>query len=159
MTTITRCITTPSRKKLVYSTWRYSRGTSLTYGYLINPKKIRSLSLSKTHLKNAASILKLDTLWKKSFRSFIAKNFRAVGQRAAKLLAFKVGVLKKKSASSAIPPVLCAIAFGPGSMPGLLKSFSKFDSWQLWSPLTYRPQIFSIEGSKPVLNFLKSSID
>ena len=55
---------------------------------------------------------------------------------AAKLLAFKFGVLKKKSAASAIPPKLCAITFGPGSIPGEVESFSKFDSWQLGSPLT-----------------------
>ena len=39
-------------------------------------------------------------------------NMGSVGQRATKLLAIKVGVLKKKSASSAIPAKLCAIAFG-----------------------------------------------
>ena len=33
----------------------------------------------------------------KRFRSFIAKNLGAVDQRAAKLLAVKVGGLKKKS--------------------------------------------------------------
>ena len=35
----------------------------------------------------------------KRFRSFNAKNFVSVGQRASKLPAFKVGGLKKKSAS------------------------------------------------------------
>ena len=59
------------------------------------------------------------------------KNFGSIGQRAAKLLAVKVGVLKKKSAASAIPAKACAIAFGPGSIPGKLESFSKFDSQQL----------------------------
>ena len=43
------------------------------------------------------------------------------------LIAVKVGVLKKKSAASAIPPKLCAIAFSLGSMPGPLQAFSKFD--------------------------------
>ena len=52
---------------------------------------------------------------------------KSLGQWAAKLLADKVEVLKKKSAASAIPPELCAIAFGPGlSWPGV-KSFSRFD--------------------------------
>ena len=64
----------------------------------------------------------------KGFRSFHTGNMGSVGQRAAKLLAFKVGVLKKKSAALAIPPKLCAIAFGPSSIPGELKSFSKFES-------------------------------
>ena len=41
----------------------------------------------------------------------------SVGQRALKLLAVKVGGLKKKSAASAIPADLCASAFGPGSIP------------------------------------------
>ena len=56
---------------------------------------------------------------------------RSVGQRASKLLAVKVGGLKKKSAASAIPADLCASAFGPGSNPGAVESFSKFDSRQL----------------------------
>ena len=54
-----------------------------------------------------------------------------VGQWAAKLLAVKVKVLQKKSATSAIPPKLCAITFSPGSIPGEVESFSKFDSLQL----------------------------
>ena len=62
------------------------------------------------------------------FRSFSAKNFGSVGQRAAKLLAVKVGVLKKKSAASAIPPKVCASVFIPGSSTPGVKSFSKFDS-------------------------------
>ena len=49
----------------------------------------------------------------------------------SKLLAVKIGVLKKKSAASAIPADLCTSAFGPGSNPGAVKSFSKFDSQQL----------------------------
>ena len=68
---------------------------------------------------------------KKMFRSFNTTNFGSVGQRAAKLLAVKVGVLKKKSAASAIPADFCAITFGPGSIPGELESFSKFDRRQL----------------------------
>ena len=68
---------------------------------------------------------------RKKFRSFNAENFESVGQRAAKLLAVKAGVLKKKSAASAIPAKACAFAFGPGSILGELESFSEFDSWQL----------------------------
>ena len=49
------------------------------------------------------------------FRSFNTKNLGFVGQRAAKLLAVKVGVLKKKSAALVIPAELCASSFGPGS--------------------------------------------
>ena len=50
-----------------------------------------------------------------------------VGQRAAKLLAVKVGSLKKKSAIAAILAKLWAIVFGQdSSLPGV-GSFSKFD--------------------------------
>jgi len=66
--------------------------------------------------------------FKKRFKSFNAKNFGPVGQRAAKLLAVKFGVLKKKSAASAIPAKACAITFGQGSIPGELESFLKFNS-------------------------------
>ena len=39
----------------------------------------------------------------------------SLDQRASKLLAVKVGVLKKKSAPSAIPAELCASVIGLGS--------------------------------------------
>ena len=65
------------------------------------------------------------------FRPFHRGNMGSADQRAAKLLAVKVGVLKKKSAALAIPANACAIAFGPGSNPGAVESFSKFDSRQL----------------------------
>ena len=80
---------------------------------------------------------------RKMCRSFNTKNFGSVGQRAAQLLAVKVRVLKKKSAASAIPPKVCASAFGPSSSTPGVKSFSKFDSQQLSSPLIYRLKIFS----------------
>ena len=82
----------------------------------------------------------------KRFRSFNAKNLGSVGQRAAKLLAVKVGGLKKGLPAGPGPsqPVC------PGSNPCAFKSFSKFDGWYFCSPLTYRPQIFSIERSKPL---------
>ena len=38
-----------------------------------------------------------------------------------------------------------------------VKSFSKFDGWLICSPLTYRPQIFSIKRSKPFSNVHRSS--
>ena len=55
----------------------------------------------------------------------------SVDQRAAKLLTVKVGVLKKKSAASAIPPKVCASAFGPGSSTSGVESFLKFDNQQI----------------------------
>ena len=51
----------------------------------------------------------------------------SVGQRASKLLAVKVGSLKKKSAAAAIPAKLCAIVFGQDSSLLRVGSFSKFD--------------------------------
>ena len=74
--------------------------------------------------------LTFDTIEKEN-RSLNAENLKSIDQRASKLPAVKIGVLKKKSAASAIPPKLCAIAFGPGWIPAELESFSKFDSQQL----------------------------
>ena len=81
----------------------------------------------------------------------------SVGQWAAKSQAVKVGVLKEKSATSAIPAEVCASAIGPGSRKPGVKSFSKFDSRQLCSPLTYRLQIFIVKISIPILKALKIS--
>ena len=50
-----------------------------------------------------------------------------VGQWAAKLLAIKVKVLKKKSAISAIPAKVCASTISQDSSPPGVKSFLKFD--------------------------------
>ena len=44
----------------------------------------------------------------KRFRSFNAKNFESVGQRAAKLLAVKVGGLKKVCQPAPAPVSQCA---------------------------------------------------
>ena len=53
------------------------------------------------------------------------------------------------SAALAIIPEVCTSALGLDSTSTRLESFSKFDRWQLCSPLTYRPYIYSIERSKP----------
>ena len=50
----------------------------------------------------------------------------SVGQRAAKLLAVNVGGLKKKVCLPAPAPLK---PVGPGSNPGEVESFSKFDGW------------------------------
>ena len=91
------------------------------------------------------------------FRSLDAENFRSVGQRAAKLLAVKVGLLKKKSAALAIPAKVCASTIGPGSRTPGVESFSKFNGRQLCSPLTNKTQIFSIKRFIPILKALKIS--
>ena len=51
----------------------------------------------------------------------------SIGQRALKLLAVKVGGLKKKSATSAFTAKECASAFGLDSSSSGVESFSKFD--------------------------------
>ena len=70
----------------------------------------------------------------------------SVGQRAAKILAVNVGGLKKVCQPAPAP----LKAVGPGSNPGEVESFSKFDGWYFCSPLTYQTQIFSIERFKPL---------
>ena len=72
----------------------------------------------------------LDTV-EKGFRSFNAENVGFVDQRAAKLLAAKVEVLKKKSAALAIAAKVCASPFSLGSSPLRVESFWKFDGQQL----------------------------
>ena len=63
----------------------------------------------------------------KGFGSFHTGNMGTVGQRASKLLAVKVGVLKKKSAALAIPAKLCASAISPGWRLSGVESFSEFE--------------------------------
>ena len=63
----------------------------------------------------------------KRFRSFYTINKRSAGQRAGKSLAVKVGVVKEKSANLANIAEVCAIVFGPSSIPPWFESFSKLD--------------------------------
>ena len=74
--------------------------------------------------------LDVDTI-EKGFRSLNTINLGSVGQRAGKLLAVKLRALKKKSAVSAISAEMCASPFGPDLRTPGVRSFSKFDSWQL----------------------------
>ena len=53
----------------------------------------------------------------------------SLDQRASKLLAINVGVLKKKSSASAIPAELCASVIGLGSSSFGVELFSKFEGW------------------------------
>jgi len=71
------------------------------------------------------------THFEKWYSSFNSKNFVSVCQGTAKLLAVKVGVLKKKSATSAIPAKVYASAFGPGSSMPWVEPFLNFEHWQL----------------------------
>ena len=61
----------------------------------------------------------------------------------AKLLAVKVGVLKKKSAASAIPPKVCASAFGPGSSTPGVKSFTNFENDSSSPEIEPRPNVLA----------------
>ena len=69
--------------------------------------------------------------FEEGFRSFYTSNIGFVGQRAAKLLVVKAGVLNKMSATSAFPAIVCASTFSPGSSWHGVKSVSKFDNRQL----------------------------
>ena len=64
----------------------------------------------KTTLKILLVFWTFDTVLK-GFRSFNAKNLGSVGQRAAKLLAVKVGGLKKKSAGRPRPQSASLLGF------------------------------------------------
>ena len=82
--------------------------------------------MAKPNLKMLLVSLNFDII-KKRFRTLIPKNLGSVDQRVLKLLAIKVGVLKKKSAALAIPPELCASVIGPGSSSSGVESFSNFE--------------------------------
>ena len=86
--------------------------------------------MAKPTLKKMLVSWTFDTIVER-LRSFDSKDLGSEGLRALKLLAVKFGGLKKKSAALAIPADLCAHTFGPGSIPGKLESFSKFESRQL----------------------------
>ena len=94
----------------------YSHGPLLSNGYKISPMKMSSHQESKIYP------LELLTYFKKGFRSFQTVNLGSVGQTAAKLLAFKLGGLKKVCHPTPAPlePV------SQGSNPGEVESFSKF---------------------------------
>ena len=66
------------------------------------------------------------TIWKET-GSLDAESMKSLGQWALKLLAVKIEVIKKKSATSAIAAEVCTSVIGPGSRSPGLKSFSKFD--------------------------------
>ena len=71
--------------------------------------------------------LELFLCFGKGFRYFYTGSIGSEGQRASKLLAVKVEVLKKKSAASAISDELCASTICPGSSLPVVKSFSKIE--------------------------------
>ena len=65
----------------------------------------------------------------RGLRSFHTGNIGSVGQRATKLLAFKVKGLPKKSATPVITAEVCASAIGSGLTLTGGESFQKFDGW------------------------------
>ena len=67
---------------------------------------------------------------------FHMPKFQLIKFHMPKVLYAKIPIAQmpysqKNSAASAISAEVCASAFGPGSNPGTVKSFSKFDNWQL----------------------------
>ena len=80
--------------------------------------KVYKCSLNK-HYEKEVTLRGQTHLWKGT-RSFNAENMKSKFQWAAKVLAVKVGVFKKKSATSAIPAEECASAISQGSRaPGV----------------------------------------
>ena len=61
------------------------------------------------------SVCELLPYIERGFRSFHTDNIGSIGQRGAKLLAVKVGGLKKKYAAMVITAEVCASTFVPGS--------------------------------------------
>ena len=84
----------------------------------------------------------------KRFRSFNAENLRSVGQRAAKLLAVKVGGLKKKLASRPRPQSASLPGFEPRSRSNHSQSLMAGNFAALW------PTDFKFSALKD-LNLLK----
>ena len=98
----------------------------------------------------------------KGFRSINAENLGSIGQRAAKLLAIKLWEwfdLGQTQIQACLHACTLFSLYGQRVCNRLrprfecagVESFSKFDGQQLCSPFIYRPQIFSIERSKPKL--------
>ena len=81
-------------------------------------------------------------------RIFHTFNIGSVDQKSAKLLAVKVGGLKKVCHPTPVEHYLC----GPCLTLTGSESFSKFDTQQLYNPLAQRPYINCMERSKPFLN-------
>ena len=123
---------------------KYSYGHSLTYGYLISPMKMRSLWEGKTYAKNTTSPLNLCYILKRGLDLSILKIWGLLVKGLQSYQLSKLEVSKKSLPYGPGPsrPVC------PGSIPGEVKSFSKFDGRSFCSPLTYRPQIFNIWRSK-----------
>ena len=103
---------------------KYSASRFKFYAYNKSLCKWGHFEKAKTTFKMLLATWFLVCFFKR-FRSFNAKNLGSVGQRAAKLLAVKVGGLKKGLPAGPGPsqPVC------PGSNPCAFKSFSKFDGW------------------------------
>ena len=71
--------------------------------------------------------------FKKAFRSFNTENLGSVGQRAAKLLAVKVGGLKKNSASQPQPQSVSLPGFEPRARSNHSQSLMAGNFAALWS--------------------------
>ena len=97
------------------------------------------------HHKNAARLLNRDCDNRRGLDLSKEVLWVSVCQRAAELPAVKVGGQKKFLPSG--PVRTCFACAGPFGR--LFLETSNFESWQLCSPLTYRPHITCMERSKP----------
>ena len=88
-----------------------------------------------------------NTVWKR-FRSFNAKNLGSVCQRAAKLLAVKVGGLKKKSASRPRPQSASLPGFEPRSRSNHSQSLMASNFEALWPK---NPKFWVLKDPNPFL--------
>ena len=98
---------------------------------------MRSLWESKTYPYNAANLLECWFILKRAVDLYTF-NRGSVGQRAGKLLTAQVEPFE----------------FGAGSTPTGAKSLSKFDRWQLCSPLTFRSYTNCVERSKTLSQYM-----
>ena len=81
---------------------------------------------------------------------FFAKDLRSVGQRAAKLPSVKLLEWFDPGTTRIRADHGCTRFGCNGRIGRLFLETSNFESWQLCSPLTYRPHITCMERSKPL---------
>ena len=135
VTTVTKFRESFRYVKKYFQVTLYSRAQNSTYPYYETLCKWGDFERAKTTLKMLLASWFFKCFFKR-FRSFNVENVGSVGQRAAKLLAVKVGGLKKKSANWPQPHSnhLTQIWLHPGRT--ILK---------LWQLLTFKP--FNLQTS------------
>ena len=130
--------------------WIYSRGKKDTSPYNKSLCKCGHFEKAKNTFKMLLATWFFVCFFKR-FRSFNAKNLGSAGQRAAKLLAVKVGGLKKKSASRPRPQSASLPGFDSRSRSNHSQSLMAGNFAALW------PTDFKFSATKD-LNLLKKHI-